>query len=170
MLVELTIQDFAIIDRLRLESGPGLTVLTGETGAGKSIIIDALGGILGGRVGAEYIREGANAARIEAVVQLPNPLPTELSSVLDEYGLEPEEGALLLSRDLARTRGTARVNGRAVPLAVLQALGQVLVAIHGQTEHLALLRSADQLALLDRFAGASAERAAMGAAAAALRA
>ncbi len=169
MLLELSIRDFAIIDALRLDAGNGLTVLTGETGAGKSIIIDAMGAILGGRVGSEYIREGATSARIEAIFSVPQTLPPDLAVLLDEYGLEPEDGTIALSRDLARSRGTARANGRAVPVSVLQSLGQHLAAIHGQTDHLALLRASDQLALLDRYAGLQERRVRMSTTIASLR-
>lgn len=169
MLLELTINDFAIIDRLRIDTGPGLTVLTGETGAGKSIIIDALGALLGARVGPEYIREGATGARVEGIFDLPEPVPASLHERLEEYGLEPEDGTIVLGRELSRTRGVARANGRAVPVAALQSVGGAMVVIHGQTDHLALLRSADQLNLLDRFAGLQPLRAAMAGVAARLR-
>jgi DNA repair protein RecN (Recombination protein N) len=169
VLLELTIQDFAIIDRLHLSAGPGLTVLTGETGAGKSIIIDALGAVLGGRTGAEYIREGANSAHVEAIVEVPQEVPSAIETWLVDYGMEQEDGSLVLSRDVGRARGVARVNGRVVPTAALQSLGLALVTIHGQTDHLAIQRAADQLELLDRYANVKSERAAMAEAANALR-
>ncbi len=160
MLDELDIRNFAIIDHLRVRFGQGLTVLTGETGAGKSIIIDALGVLLGGRAGADLIREGATQARVEGVFLLPE--DPALAQVLADHGVESDDGTVILARELARSgRGSARINGRAVPLSLLQTLGGRLVDIQGQTEHLALLRAADQLEILDRYAGLGDERAGM---------
>lgn len=157
MLAELYIKNFAIIDELRVELGKGMSVLTGETGAGKSIIVDALGAALGQRTGLEVVRTGADQAVVEAVFQLPErgPAAAALSGVLDEHGLEPEDGLLILSREFNRTTGrtAARVNGRTVPLAVLQQLGELLVDIHGQSEHLSLLRTREHIDYLDRYAG-----------------
>jgi DNA repair protein RecN (Recombination protein N) len=157
MLDELDIRNIAIIDHLHLRFQAGLTVLTGETGAGKSIIIDALGILLGGRAGVDLIREGETQARVEGVFEAPDDIM--FSATLAEFGLEGEDATLILARELSRTgRNTARVNGRAVPLSVLQRVSERLVDIHGQTEHLALLRASDQLAILDRFAGLGARR------------
>jgi DNA repair protein RecN (Recombination protein N) len=157
MLDELDIRNFAIIDHVHLQFQAGLTVLTGETGAGKSIIIDALGILLGGRAGVDLIREGEAQARVEGVFLIPD--DAMLCATLAEYGLDGEDGALILARELSRTgRSTARVNGRAVPLSVVQRVSERLVDIHGQTEHLALLRAADQLEILDRYAGLGARR------------
>jgi DNA repair protein RecN (Recombination protein N) len=160
MLEQLTIRNFAIIDRLELSWQPGFTVITGETGAGKSIIIDAVGALLGDRLGPEVVRSGADRALVEGVFTL-DQLAAQLSNVLDEYGLEPEDGALIVSREVAGSggRGGARINGRAVPLAVLQELGEQLVDVHGQTQHMALLRPREQLEYLDRYAGLATERA-----------
>ena len=160
MLSQLTIRNFAIVDRLQIDWRPGLNVITGETGAGKSILIDAVGALLGDRLGPEVVRGGAQRATIEGVFIVSDDLATHLAAVLDEYGLEPEDGALIISREVAGGggRGGARINGRAVPLAVLQELGERLVDVHGQSEHMALLRPREQLDYLDRFAGALAER------------
>src|SRR6266571_7645259 len=143
MLSQLTIRNFAIVDRLEIDWRPGLNVITGETGAGKSILIDAVGALLGDRLGPDVVRSGAPRALVEGVFVLPAELPPELQELLDEYGLEPEDGALIVSREIAGSggRGGARVGGRSVPLAVLQELGEHLVDIHGQSEHMALLRS-----------------------------
>lgn len=152
MLDELDIRNFAIIDHLHIRFQGGLTVLTGETGAGKSIIIDALGILLGGRAGGDLIRDGESQARVEGVFLLAE--DPVLTAILADNGLVAEEGVLIVARELARTgRGGARINGRAVPISLLQRLGERLVDIHGQTEHLALLRAADQLEILDRYAG-----------------
>jgi DNA repair protein RecN (Recombination protein N) len=160
VLSQLTIRNFAIVDRLQIDWQPGLNVITGETGAGKSILIDAVGALLGDRLGPEVVRGGAQRATIEGVFIVSDALAAHLAAVLDEYGLEPEDGALIVSREVAGGggRGGARINGRAVPLAVLQELGERLVDVHGQSEHMALLRPREQLDYLDRFAGALAER------------
>jgi DNA repair protein RecN (Recombination protein N) len=159
VLEQLTIRNFAIIDQLELTWQPGLTVITGETGAGKSIIIDAVGALLGDRLGPEVVRSGAARALVEGIFVLDEPRP-ELLSVLEEYGLQPEDGALIVSREVAGGggRGGARVNGRTVPLSVLQDLGEQLVDVHGQSQHMALLRTREQLDYLDRFAGTFGER------------
>ena len=161
MLSQLTIRNFAIVDRLEIEWHAGLNVITGETGAGKSILLDAVGALLGDRFGPDAVRSGAQRALIEGVFTLPAELPDELRSTLDEFGLEPEDGALIVSRELAGSggRGSARINGRGVPLSVLLALGEQLVDVHGQSEHMALLRSREQLDYLDRYAGVLPERA-----------
>ena len=161
MLSRLTIRNFAIVDHLEIEWQPGLNVITGETGAGKSILIDAVGALLGDRLGPEAVRSGAQRALVEGVFILSEDLSADFESILDEYGLQPEDGALIVSREVAGGggRGGARVNGRGVPLSVLQEIGERLVDIHGQSEHMALLRSREQLEYLDRYAGVLAERA-----------
>jgi DNA repair protein RecN (Recombination protein N) len=160
VLTQLTIRNFAIIDRLEIEWQPGLNVITGETGAGKSILIDAVGALLGDRLGPEVVRSGAQRALIEGVFSLPTEIPAELKAILDEYGLEPEDGALIVSREVAGSggRGGARVNGRGVPRSVLRQLGELLVDVHGQSEHMALLRNREQLDYLDRYSGVLAQR------------
>lgn len=158
MIQELTIHNFAVIDRAQVRWSPGLNVITGETGAGKSILIDAVGAMLGDRLGPEVVRSGAERALVEGVFVLHSDPSPELQTVFDEYGVEPEDGALIVSREIAggagRTRGSARINGRSMPLSVLQALGELLVDVHGQSEHMALLRAREQLEYLDRYAGA----------------
>src|SRR4051794_9339663 len=156
MLTQLTIRDFAIIDRLTIEWSRGLNVVTGETGAGKSIIIDAVGALLGGRISPDFVRSGAARATVEGVFDLSVTEDLgDLSATLEEHGLEVEDGGLILTRDIAGAggRGVARVNGRAVPTAVLQQIGEHLIDIHGQSEHLSLLRPREHLELLDRYAG-----------------
>src|SRR6266700_4097931 len=144
MLSQLTIRNFAIVDHLEIDWHSGLNVITGETGAGKSILIDAVGALLGDRLGPEIVRSGASRALIEGVfiVASAEP-PADLKAVLDEYGLEPEDGALIVSREIAGSGGLggARINGRGVPLSVIQELGELLVDVHGQSEHMALLRA-----------------------------
>jgi DNA repair protein RecN (Recombination protein N) len=154
MLEELSITNFAIIDRLAVRFAPGFNVLTGETGAGKSIIIDAVGAVLGGRVSAEMVRSGANMARVEAIFTLDEADGPIGALLRDHDVLDEDEGALILRREIgANGRSTARINGRAVPVSVLNRVGELLVDIHGQSEHLSLFRVDEHLELLDRYAG-----------------
>jgi len=154
MLSELVIENFAIIDRLLLRLDPGFTVLTGETGAGKSIIIDALQSALGARVPTDVVRGDARFAAVEAIFERGEADGDDAArTTLEEYGIE-EEGCLILRREIgANGRSTARVNGRAVPLSVLTTIGSAMVDIHGQSDHLSILRRDRQLEVLDRFGG-----------------
>jgi len=160
MLAELSIQNVVIIDRLRLSFTPGLNVLTGETGAGKSIIIDSLGAVLGARMPAEMLRDGADRARIEAVFDLTEHPDTALDVLLAEAGIESEDGTLILARELNRAgRSSARVNGQTVTSGTLTRIGERLVDIHGQSAHLSLLRAATHIDFLDAYAGILSRRA-----------
>jgi DNA repair protein RecN (Recombination protein N) len=154
MLSELTIVDFAIIDRLRLQLAPGFNVLTGETGAGKSIIIDAVGLLLGGKADSDAVRTGSDRAVVEGVFD--RPASPELRALLIENDLENEDDPdrLWLAREIrSGGRSTARVNGRSVPSSLLREIGELLIDIHGQSEHLSLLRPREHVNLLDRYAG-----------------
>jgi DNA repair protein RecN (Recombination protein N) len=155
MLSELTIKNFAIIDDLHLTFGSGFCVLTGETGAGKSIIIDAVDMLLGGKVGHDVIRSGEPRTQIEGTFFLAPPVAATVNAILEREGLEGDDASLLsLSRELRRGgRSVARVNGRAVALAVLREIGDRLVDVHGQSDHLSLLRPREHINLLDRYAG-----------------
>jgi DNA repair protein RecN (Recombination protein N) len=155
MLVELSIQNIAIIDRLRIAFEPGMNALTGETGAGKSIIIDALGAVIGGRTSPDMLRSGEERARVEAVFDLSGRSEdVALTALLDEAGIEHEDATLILSRDLhANGRSVARVNGQTVTVNLLGRIGERLVDIHGQSAHLSLLRPATHLDFLDAYAG-----------------
>jgi DNA repair protein RecN (Recombination protein N) len=162
LLSELSISDLAIIDELRLTFSPGLNVLTGETGAGKSIIIDAVSTLLGGRADADLIRAGTAGARVEGIFAPPAALRAEQSPFLQEQGLDDGGDTLILTREIKRSgRHVCRVNGHAVTLAVFTQVGERLVDIHGQSEHLSLLRVKEHLNFLDRYGGLQAERAAV---------
>src|SRR5215216_3862964 len=154
MLVELAIRNFAIIDAVQIPFGPGLNVLSGETGAGKSILIDALGAVLGDRVSIDMVRTGATSASIDATIDLNCVRHREgLSRLLQELVIDESDGQLILSREIhAGGRSSARLNGRPTTVSILGQIGSLLVDIHGQSEHLSLLKPAAQLQLLDRFA------------------
>jgi len=153
VLTELRIQNFAIIQDLTLAFSDGLVVLTGETGAGKSIILDALNAVLGGRVDVNDIRRGADKAVIEADFRLEALNLAAVRDLLEPEGLWEENDLLTLSREIrAGGRSLARVNGRSVSLALQSELGALLADIHGQSEHLSLLKVRYHLDLLDRFA------------------
>ncbi len=163
MLRELHIRDFAIIDELNLTLEPGFNILTGETGAGKSILIDAVLLLLGGRADATAIREGAPRSLVEGLFVLDVNEQNPLVARLEEEGLEGESpDSVWLSREI-RTGGRtiARVNGSVVSLGTLREIAELLIDIHGQSEHLSLLRVREHLQLLDRFAGLDEPRAAL---------
>src|SRR5690606_29532013 len=151
MLAHLDIRDYALIEHLALDLEPGLTVLTGETGAGKSILIEALGLALGDRADSSVVRKGAARATVSATVTLDANSPAR--RWLEEQALD-EGGECLLRRVIgADGRSRAFINGNPVPLASLRALGMLLIDIHGQHAHHALLGRDHQLALLDGYAG-----------------
>jgi DNA repair protein RecN (Recombination protein N) len=155
MLTELRITDFAIIDQLELKPGAGLLVFTGETGAGKSIIMDALDMLLGGKTDATAIRLEADLARVEGIFKLSEPEQEAVNEILRREDLLDDPDFVTLSREVRREgRSTARINGRGVSLALLKELGELLVDIHGQSEHLSLLNVRAHLDLLDRYAAA----------------
>jgi DNA repair protein RecN (Recombination protein N) len=153
MLTELRIRDFAIIDELALTFNPGFVVLTGETGAGKSIIIDAVEMLLGGRADTSLVRTGAEVAFVEGTFQLEPSIKTLVLPTLEREGLQDDPETVHLSREIRREgRNICRVNGRVVTLALLSEIGQWLIDVHGQSEHLSLLRVREHLTLLDRYA------------------
>src|SRR6266702_3102274 len=210
MLLELNIKDFAIIDTLHLRLHRLFNVLTGETGAGKSIIIDAVNTLLGGKIGADFVRAGCERATVEGVFSI-DTLPAiddqwqsfdtatdnstngsrtifeafeqaelqaaqrlqsdaasadasvALAALLHEYDITPEDGQLILSRDIFRSgRTVARINGRAFSQQILQQIASWLVDIHGQSEHMSLLRPEQHINFLDRYAETLAMREELG--------
>jgi DNA repair protein RecN (Recombination protein N) len=160
MLTELIIRDFAIIDELRLNFRPGFTALTGETGAGKSIILDAMTLALGGRADTTMVRAGCERAYVEAAFELNPTMQAAVAPILAAEDLDGEGAQfLLLTRELRMNgRNLCRINGRAANLSILREIGEYLVGIHGQGEHLALLKSQAHLPLLDAYAGLDSER------------
>ncbi len=157
MISELHIENFAIIPRLDLRLNGGLTAFTGETGAGKSIILDAITAVVGGKVDAEMVRRGAGRAVLEAVFTIPDAGQAAITRILEEEGLLDDSQEITLAREIrAEGRSVARVNGRSVNQSLLRDLGSFLVDIHGQSEHLSLLNVRMHLNLLDRYAGCEA--------------
>lgn len=152
MLSELRIRNFALIDSLSVRLGPGLNVLTGETGAGKSIIVGALSLLLGERATADVVRSGAERATVEGLFDLTD--RPALVARLDEQGIEVEEGMLLLKREVAvEGRNRAWINGSPSTAGMLGQVGAALVSLHGQHEHQTLLKRDEQRAILDAYAG-----------------
>jgi len=155
MLTELRIENFAIIDQLELLFKPGLVTFTGETGAGKSIIIDAVETLLGGRVDVSMIRSGAKNATIEATFQVTPAVRANVHSILKREELLDDPDYFILGREIRfEGRSVARINGRTVTVGLLRELGELVVDVHGQSEHLSLLRVREHLGLLDRYADA----------------
>ncbi len=153
MLTELRIHNFAIIDKLDLNFGPGLIILTGETGAGKSIILDAVVMLIGGRADATVIRSDADAAFVEGVFHLRGPEKEAVHAILQREELMDDPDYVVLTREVRREgRSVARVNGRTANVSLLKELGALLIDIHGQAEHLSLLDPRAHLGLLDRYA------------------
>jgi DNA repair protein RecN (Recombination protein N) len=154
MLRALQVRDFVIVERAELEAGPGFTVLSGETGAGKSLLVDALELLVGGRADATLVREGAEQAELAAEFEIAR--DGALARWLAEHALEGDPGSVLLRRTIdAGGRSRGFINGRAATLAQLREAGEALLDIHGQHEHQSLLRPAAQRELLDAHAGAT---------------
>jgi DNA repair protein RecN (Recombination protein N) len=154
MLLQLDIKNIALIEKVSIEMGVGLNVLSGETGAGKSIIIDSINAVLGERVSKDIIRTGEDKAFVEAVFQIDNESFDDLWNVM---GMEPEEdGTLILSREITQSgRNICRVNGKMVPLSLLKRIGERLIDIHGQNDNQSLLKTESHIELLDSFGGDS---------------
>ncbi len=147
MLRELHIENFALIDNMTVDFSDGLNILTGETGAGKSIVIDAINVLLGDRAGTDLVRSGAERAILQAVFEVDDsPIVSELA----EIGIEPEDGLIIIYREVAvEGRNIARINGRTCPVNVLRQAGELLVDLHGQHEHQSLLHEEAHIGFLD---------------------
>jgi DNA repair protein RecN (Recombination protein N) len=156
MLKQLIISDFAIINHLEIDFRPGLNIMSGETGAGKSIIINAVNLILGGRASADLIRSGAKEARVEALFSLPD--NSLISKYLSELDIQ-SNGELLIKRTISREgRNRILINGSMATLQMLSGIGMMMISISGQHEHQALLKQDNHLFLLDDFGDLTAER------------
>lgn len=152
MLLELVVQNFALLDEVEVEFSPGLNVLTGETGAGKSLLMGALSLVLGERAWGEVVRRGAEKASIQAHFQMPQPIPPQLKAQLAQLGLDEDE--LILSREINPDgRNKCRIGNQLVTVGTLATVGQFLVDIHGQHAHQSLLDPKTHLEWLDDFAG-----------------
>lgn len=152
MLIQLDIRNIALIDKVDMELGKGLNILTGETGAGKSIIIDSINAILGERVSKEIIRTGKDKALVEAVFQVDN---TRFADIFEEMGLQPEEdGTLIISREITQSgKNTCRINGKMATVSMLKIIGERIIDIHGQHDNQSLLKIDNHIELLDSFGG-----------------
>ncbi|NDJ85230.1 MAG: DNA repair protein RecN [Chloroflexi bacterium] len=165
MLQELRITNFAIISDIFLEFSSGFNVITGETGAGKSILIDAVNTVLGAQADRSFIRTGAERASVEAVFAIPEHLRPVIKPLLDEEAIDHKSLEMLhLSREIKTNgRNVARINGTVCKLASYREIGSMLIDIHGQSEHLSLLRPREHIYMLDRYAGLEKDRAALAA-------
>lgn len=151
MLAELSIRNFAIIEELSISFKKGLTVLTGETGAGKSIIIDAIGLLVGGRGSSEFVRHEMDKAEIEGLFLLDNDTHPCFEK-MSELGIEASEGMVVMRRDILKNgKSVCRVNGKLVTLGILREIGQTLIDIHGQHEHQELMNQDEHIHLLDQY-------------------
>ena len=158
MLTELRIENFAIIQQLDLDFKPGLITFTGETGAGKSIILDALTAVVGGRADTTMIRSGAERASVEATFRLSGANKQPIQEILSREDLLDDPEYVTLSREIRREgRNTARINGRNASANLVREIGAYLIDIHGQSEHLSLLNVRQHVHMLDRYASSEAE-------------
>jgi len=170
MLERLIIRDLALVERAEIAFARGLTAVTGETGAGKSLTVEALALIVGGRADADVVREGAKVCVVEAEFRLAGDAAKRAGALLEEWGLEYDGETLIVRREVsAEGRSRASVNQSTVTLANLKRLGEQLLDLHGQHEHQSLLRDGAALATLDRLAGLDPERARFAETLAALR-
>ena len=170
MLARLSVKNLALVEKLAIDFEPGLNVITGETGAGKSILIGALGMLLGERADKKIIRTGEESCTAEALLELEDPAP--VNAALESLGLEPCEGGQLIIRRIVKANGSNQqtINDSPVTIQALKQLGEVLVDMHGPHDHQSLLNRAAQLAILDAYGRTDKERAAYGTAWASLQA
>ena len=152
MLAQLTIENIALIDKLELDLKNGLNILSGETGAGKSIIIDSLNFVLGERADKSLIRYGTDYAIVQAVFE--EYVTPSVSEYLDDIGIECEDVLIIRRKMSVDGKNECRINGRVSTLSILKGLTELLVDIHGQHEHQSLLKSANHIKLLDDIGAA----------------
>lgn len=155
MIINLRIQNVALIDEVEVNFAPGLNVLSGETGAGKSIVVDSINFLLGGRVSRDLIRSGAEFASVEGLIEFDGPYFSFVKEGLFELGIDAADGQIMLSRTMQTDTGKSvcRINGRTVTVGILKNAAQLLVDLHGQHEHQSLLDPVKQLVMLDQFCG-----------------
>ena len=149
MLQNLHVKNLALIDEIEVEFGDGLNILTGETGAGKSIILGSVNLALGGRYTKDILRQGAEYGFVELTFQVEN---EQQIRKLEELDIYPEDGCVVLSRRLMEKRSVSRINGETVQIALLKEAASVLIDIHGQHEHQSLLYKKNHLGIVDAFA------------------
>jgi DNA repair protein RecN (Recombination protein N) len=158
MLAELRLENYVVVDHVAVQFAPGLNLLTGETGAGKSILIDALSLLLGGKASTDVIRTGAERAVVSAVFELEGATQKSVVRLLEENGIDPEAESLILRREIAAGgKGRVFVNNQPATVAVLKAVAPYLATVHGQNEALMSFDGVTRLALLDTFCGAQKE-------------
>ena len=150
MIASLRIQNVALIDEVSVNFAPGLNILTGETGAGKSIVVDSLGFLLGGRPARDFVRTGADFAHVEGMIEVRE---AQCGGGLRGLGVEADDGQLMLSRTMQQAKSVCRINGRQVTAGLLRDVAALFVDLHGQHEHQSLLDPAKQLSLIDGFCG-----------------
>jgi DNA repair protein RecN (Recombination protein N) len=161
VLLELRLENYAVIDNAAVEFGPGLNLLTGETGAGKSILIDALALLLGGKASSEVIRTGADRAVVAAVFELEGASVNLVARILEQNGIDAEDSSIILRREIAAAgRGRVFINSQPATVAVLKQLAPHLAVIHAQNESLLSFDGPARLTLLDVYAGLQVEAAA----------
>ena len=157
MLTRFRVSNYALLDEISIDFEPGLNILTGETGAGKSILMGALGLILGGRATADMIRTGANSATVEGLFEWPEGTPADV--IPDDIDVDVEDGILIVRRDITRDgRNRCSINGHMVTVSTLKRIGDVLVDLHGQHEHQSLLDPRTHIAFLDGFGDVKKQR------------
>lgn len=158
MLLELRLENYAVIDNLEVEFAPGLNILTGETGAGKSILVDALALLLGEKASSEVVRTGTERAAIFAVFELEGTAEKAVARILQENGIDPEEGSVILRREISTaSKGRVFVNNQPATVAVLRLLAPALATVHTQNESLLSFDAGARISLLDTFAGCNVE-------------
>ena len=155
MLQYLHVKNLALIDEIEVEFGRGLNILTGETGAGKSIILGSVNLALGGRYTKDILRQGARYGLVELTFSVENERQIRKLKELDIY---PEDGFITLQRRLMEGRSVSKINGETVQMATLKAVSSILIDIHGQHEHQSLLYKKNHLAIVDAFAGEETKR------------